>query len=88
MEKILQNFTKLTVRENHIIELLAHGYTTSEICKKLYIADCTVRIHCTNIYDKLNISNSKKDVCYLKTKLILLYLKYKKILPDDYYIDI
>ncbi|WP_240628095.1 response regulator transcription factor [Terrimonas sp.] len=47
----------LTLREKDILNLLAKGLPYKEIAHNLSISIDTVRRHCFNIYDKLQVSN-------------------------------
>jgi DNA-binding NarL/FixJ family response regulator len=47
----------LSSREIEVVELLAKGYSNSEICQKLYIAEKTVKNHLNRIFVKLNARN-------------------------------
>lgn len=51
----------LSKRETEIFVLLAKGYSSSGIQKKLYIAPGTVRYHSHNIYTKLGI-HSRQEI--------------------------
>jgi len=50
----------LTSREKEVINLMAKGYTNTEIANKLGISVGTVRTHVTNILQKLNV-HSRRD---------------------------
>ena len=47
----------LTKREQQVCQLLAYGYTNSEIAEKLFISERTVETHRSNIYTKLDLHN-------------------------------
>ncbi len=47
----------ITQREKEIIELVVNGLTNEQISKKLNISIRTVKVHLSNIFQKLNISN-------------------------------
>jgi DNA-binding NarL/FixJ family response regulator len=64
--KRLQTFKKnksaaqsvnLTPRERQVLKLLARGLLYKEIALQLSISPETVRRHCFNIYEKLNVNN-------------------------------
>jgi DNA-binding NarL/FixJ family response regulator len=59
----LQN---LTVREWEVLELLAEGYTTAEIAKKLFISRATVRTHVASTLRKLRAPDRAAAVAFLK----------------------
>lgn len=48
---------RLTTREREIAQLLANGYTRSEICSELNISINTLKTHIRHIYKKLDVSN-------------------------------
>lgn len=60
--------TKLTRRENEVLQLLAKGCTRNQIAKKLFISEETVKMHVKNIYKKLKARN--KIDALIKTKII------------------
>lgn len=47
----------LTKQEMKVIELIAEGYQNSEIAKKLFVSQNTVKTHIKNIYLKLDVKN-------------------------------
>jgi two-component system nitrate/nitrite response regulator NarL len=49
--------TNLTPREKEIVALIAQGFSNKHICRRLNVAEGTVKIHLHNIYTKLSISN-------------------------------
>ena len=59
---------KFTKRENEVLRFLAKGCTRSQIAKKLFISDETVKMHIKNIYKKLKAKN--KIDALIKTKMI------------------
>ncbi|MCX7966639.1 MAG: response regulator transcription factor [Syntrophorhabdaceae bacterium] len=64
-------FEVLTPRQREILQLIAEGYTTKEIAKKLNISVNTVDAHRTQIMDILDIHNIAGLVRYaIKSKLI------------------
>jgi two-component system, NarL family, nitrate/nitrite response regulator NarL len=54
----------LTVREKHILKLIARGKSNKEIAKELFISNRTVDTHRNNLMRKLNISSSVQLVHY------------------------
>ena len=58
----------LTRRENEVLRFLAKGCTRSQIAKKLFISDETVKMHIKNIYRKLKAKN--KIDALIKMKMI------------------
>jgi pimeloyl-ACP methyl ester carboxylesterase/DNA-binding CsgD family transcriptional regulator len=53
---------ELTARENAVLRLVAHGEGNSEIARKLFISDKTVRNHLTNIFEKLNVDSRARAI--------------------------
>ena len=47
----------LTLREKEIVELYLKGYSNQQVAETLYIAPATLKVHCRNIYNKLNITS-------------------------------
>jgi DNA-binding NarL/FixJ family response regulator len=47
----------LTPKEESILSELAEGLSNSQIAKRLWIAEQTVKFHLTNIYRKLEVDN-------------------------------
>lgn len=54
--------SKLSVRENEVLELLAKGLLYKEIARKLGISFGTVRQHIHNIYEKLHVQNKTEAI--------------------------
>jgi len=52
----------LSVREEHILSLVARGYRNKEIAEKLFISPETVRTHIRNIYAKLQTNTRMEAV--------------------------
>jgi LuxR family maltose regulon positive regulatory protein len=52
----------LTMREQEILELLAQRLSAKEIAQRLVISDLTVKRHCANIYQKLNVNSRREAV--------------------------
>ena len=50
------NKSILTNREKEVFELLVKNMTTSEIAKKLFISEKTVRNHISNAMQKLGVT--------------------------------
>jgi DNA-binding CsgD family transcriptional regulator len=49
--------TPLTARESEILDLIAQGYTSKEIARKLDISPYTVNTHRDNLRRKLGVHN-------------------------------
>jgi two-component system response regulator DevR len=47
----------LTKREVEILQLVAEGYSNSQLAKMLWVTEQTVKFHLSNIYRKLDVSN-------------------------------
>lgn len=62
----------LSAREWEIVGLLAQGFGTSEIARRLYVTPKTVKNHLSNIYSKLGVKGRSEmlALCYQKGWLI------------------
>jgi DNA-binding NarL/FixJ family response regulator len=47
----------LTPRELEILQLVAEGYSNSQLAKMLWVTEQTVKFHLSNVYRKLGVSN-------------------------------
>jgi DNA-binding NarL/FixJ family response regulator len=47
----------LTTREVEILQLVASGFTNSEVARKLWVTEQTVKFHLRNVYRKLDVAN-------------------------------
>ena len=47
----------LSARELEVLRLVAAGSTNSEIARKLWVTEQTVKFHLSNIYRKLEVAN-------------------------------
>jgi DNA-binding NarL/FixJ family response regulator len=47
----------LTRRELEILQLVAEGYSNSQLAKMLWVTEQTVKFHLSNIYRKLDVAN-------------------------------
>ena len=52
-----QVFPELTDREREVLDLIAHGYTNTEITNRLVLSPKTVRNHVSNIFSKLQVAD-------------------------------
>ncbi len=57
----------LTQREREVLDLMSQGLNNTDIARKLYISERTVKFHTGNIYNKLGVKN--------RTEAVLLLLK-------------
>jgi DNA-binding NarL/FixJ family response regulator len=53
---------ELTARENAIMRLVAQGAANSEIARRLFISEKTVRNHLTNIFEKLGVDSRSRAI--------------------------
>jgi DNA-binding NarL/FixJ family response regulator len=51
------NEADLTRRELEILQLVAEGYSNSQLARMLWVTEQTVKFHLSNIYRKLDVSN-------------------------------
>ncbi|MBL0183758.1 MAG: response regulator transcription factor [Chitinophagaceae bacterium] len=58
----------LTKREQEVLEALAKGFLYKEISQKLLISLDTVKKHCKNIYQKLNVRNRTEASNYFNSR--------------------
>ncbi len=47
----------LTRRELEILQLVAEGYSNSQLARMLWVTEQTVKFHLSNIYRKLDVAN-------------------------------
>lgn len=60
-------FDVLTPRERQVLSLIVEGSTNSQISKKLFLAESTVKSHVSAIFEKLNVAD--------RVQLIVLHHK-------------
>jgi two-component system, NarL family, response regulator len=53
---------QLTMRELNVLRLLANGKTNKEIGAELSIAESTVKVHLTHLFEKLGVSNRTEAI--------------------------
>ena len=59
--------SKLSEREQEVIELLAQGCRDREVAERLYISERTVKFHVKNILAKLQV-RTRVQAVYFATK--------------------
>lgn len=64
-----------TNREKEILELVAQGLENSEIAKRLFLSNATVKTHLHNIYLKTDLNEKKSST--QRVKLVLIWQEYK-----------
>jgi DNA-binding NarL/FixJ family response regulator len=52
-----ENSPGLTRREIEILQMVAEGYSNSQLAKMLWVTEQTVKFHLSNIYRKLDVAN-------------------------------
>jgi DNA-binding NarL/FixJ family response regulator len=57
-----KEFDELTTREQEVFRLIANGLSNTEIARRLYISDTTVKTHITHILQKLNLRDRVQAV--------------------------
>jgi DNA-binding NarL/FixJ family response regulator len=65
--KTARDNEKLSPREREVLDLLAQGYMYTEVGKKLFISDETVRSHVKNICRKMQVRNRVEAVAKHRT---------------------
>ena len=56
--------TNLSERETDVLQLIGEGLTNSEIAKRLFISESTVRTHMQRLIDKLHLRNRAEAIAY------------------------
>lgn len=57
---------KLSYREREVAKLVVTGNTNKEVASALNIAEKTVKFHCTNIFQKLNVKSRAQLIVAVK----------------------
>ncbi|MCE8018633.1 DNA-binding response regulator [Halomonas sp. MCCC 1A11036] len=68
----------LTQRELEIIGLLGTGATNSEIAKKLFVSEHTVKSHLYNIFRKIKVHNRLQAMHWARRNLFIVPPSYKR----------
>ena len=55
----------LSARETEIIMLIARGFTTDNVAKRLYISPYTVNTHIRHVYEKIGIHKRSELIDYI-----------------------
>lgn len=55
----------LTKRENTILRLLAHGYSTRVIAQRMEIGEAAIRCHIRDVLNKLQLANRAQKALYV-----------------------
>ncbi len=63
----------LTDREREVLRLTGEGQTNSEIAKKLFIEDTTVRTHLQRLIYKLHLKNRAEAIAYAQRNNLSLF---------------
>jgi len=66
---------RLTRRQEEILHLLYEGHNNKEIAEKLYIADCTVKMHLSRIFKVLGVKN-RLQAAMKAEKLLIDYWQH------------
>lgn len=62
-QKKIKGLFNLTRRESEIVSYIAKGEKNTDIARKLYISELTVKTHIQNIFEKMN-ANSRSAVIF------------------------
>lgn len=67
-DKINNQLNKLTRREQEVLKEISKGLNNKEIADNLFITECTVKKHISNIFQKLNFRNRQEAIIYTSNK--------------------
>jgi len=59
------HFTKLSLREVEVLQLISIGLNSNEISEKLQLAANTIKTHRRNILKKLQVKNMQQAIRHL-----------------------
>jgi DNA-binding NarL/FixJ family response regulator len=74
--------TDLTARELEILRLVAGGASNSQVARKLWITEQTVKFHLSNTYRKLGVSNRTQAANYAHVHGLLAAGGLTESVPD------
>jgi len=63
-QKVQHDISELTVREKEVLNLVGKGMSNTEIAKRLYISEGTVKNYISNLYSKLEVDDRSKLTLY------------------------
>ena len=66
-----QLLSRLSAREQEVLRMVASGYTSTEIGKRLEISGLTVNTHVKNIYRKLQVRTRAQAVRFASLRGLL-----------------
>ena len=77
--------TPLTKREQETLELVAKGYSNTQIADLMSISITTVKTHLLSIYQKFtgNLSDNTTEYTVMRLRLVLEYLRVKGMLDPN-----
>jgi DNA-binding NarL/FixJ family response regulator len=62
---------ELTKREKELMQMIANGYTSSDMAEKLFLSTNTIESHRRNIFKKLQTGNIAEAIAYcFRNKII------------------
>lgn len=63
--KAEHDIDRLTKREKEVLRELSRGLNNKDIASNLFITECTVKKHVSNIFEKLNFKNRHEAIIYI-----------------------
>ena len=67
-DKTNKELNQLTRREQEVLKEISKGLNNKEIADNLFITECTVKKHVSNIFQKLNFRNRQEAIIYTSSK--------------------